>query len=65
MESADLAQKTSTRRTNHLNILPFNKILRLFQIEKTFCNKLNGSEIIVTFFNGVEKIIGKGENAGY
>ena len=48
-----------------INPLPHDKILALFKLKAFADNNFNLAQMEQSFFEGVENIVGKRENAGY
>ena len=50
--------------TELINSLPNNKILNVTKLKAFADGKINVAQIMISVFDGVENIVGKGENAG-
>ena len=48
-----------------INSLPNNKILDVTKLKAFADNKINVAQVMISVFDRVENIVGKGENAGY
>ena len=51
--------------SRYINPLPHDKILALFKLKAFADNNFNLAQMAQSFFEGVENIVVKGENAGY
>ena len=48
-----------------INSLPNNKILNLTKLKAFADDRINVAQMMISVFDTVENIVGKGENAGY